>query len=151
MKQQPSSRRKRSSTKSVLRLPDLELAKAGGFEQPHSTGAKRGYRQPSMSSLTAIARNRARLSTGSWSCVIALILSPSTRPRNHQSASWRRAPPRVRSSRLWSSKRSFGGWHSRVKGEKKLGMRLGNWLTAEQGHAPCALASTERSRWEPYA
>jgi site-specific recombinase XerD len=23
----------------------------------------------------------------------------------------------------------------RVKGVKKLGMRLGNWLTAEQGHA----------------
>jgi hypothetical protein len=24
---------------------------------------------------------------------------------------------------------------SRVKGVKKLGMRLGNWLTADQGHA----------------
>jgi hypothetical protein len=29
----------------------------------------------------------------------------------------------------------------RVKGVKKLGLRLGNWLTAEQGHARCRLAS----------
>ena len=34
MKQKPSSRRRRSSTKSILRLPDLEDAKARGLEQP---------------------------------------------------------------------------------------------------------------------
>ena len=43
MKQQPSSRRKRSSTKSVLRLPDLELAKAAVLNSLNSTDAKRGY------------------------------------------------------------------------------------------------------------
>ncbi len=44
MKQQPSSRRKRNSTKSVLRLPDLELAKAAVLNSLNSADAKRGYR-----------------------------------------------------------------------------------------------------------
>src|SRR3977135_4112262 len=44
MKQKPSSRRKRGSTKSVLRLPDLEHAKAAVLNSLNSTDAKRGYR-----------------------------------------------------------------------------------------------------------
>src|SRR5713101_2323358 len=44
MKQKPSSRRRRSSTKSVLRLPDLEHAKAAVLNSLNSTDAKRGYR-----------------------------------------------------------------------------------------------------------
>ena len=44
MKQKPSSRRKRSSNKSVLRLPDLEHAKAAVLNSLNSTDAKRGYR-----------------------------------------------------------------------------------------------------------
>ncbi len=44
MKQKPSSRRKRSSTKSVLRLPDLEHDKAAVLNSLSSTDAKRGYR-----------------------------------------------------------------------------------------------------------
>jgi hypothetical protein len=43
MKQNSSSRRKRSSTKSVLRLPDLEHAKAAVLNSVKSTDAKRGY------------------------------------------------------------------------------------------------------------
>ena len=39
-----SSRRKRSSTKSVLSLPDLELAKAAVLNSLSSADAKRGYR-----------------------------------------------------------------------------------------------------------
>jgi site-specific recombinase XerD len=55
----------------------------------------------------------------------------------------------------------FGAWHtrrqsvacsppiwppeiSRVKGVKKPGVRFGNWLTAEQGHAPWQAPDTER-------
>src|SRR6266704_137218 len=80
----------------------------------------------------------------SWGQSLCLTLSlssriPSTRPRNHQSASWRRAPARLRSRRLWPSQRRFGGWYSsRQRGE-------------EAGHPPrrlvdgrarqCALAS----------
>jgi Bacterial Ig-like domain (group 3) len=43
MKQKPSSRRKRSIAKSVLRLPDLEHAKAAVLNSLNSTDAKRGY------------------------------------------------------------------------------------------------------------
>jgi hypothetical protein len=43
MKQKPSSRRQRSSTKSVLRLPDLERAKAAVLNSLNSADAKRGY------------------------------------------------------------------------------------------------------------
>ncbi len=44
MKQKPSSRRRRSSTKSALRLPDLEHAKAVVLNSLNSADAKRGYR-----------------------------------------------------------------------------------------------------------
>ena len=44
MKQKPSSRRRGSSTKSVLRLPDLEHAKAAVVNSLNSADAKRGYR-----------------------------------------------------------------------------------------------------------
>jgi hypothetical protein len=44
MKQKPASRRKRSSTRSVLRLPDLEHAKAAVLNSLNSTDAKWGYR-----------------------------------------------------------------------------------------------------------
>src|SRR5271167_3824293 len=44
MKQKQSSRRRRSSTKSVLRLPDLEHAKAAVLNSLNSAEAKRGYR-----------------------------------------------------------------------------------------------------------
>jgi hypothetical protein len=44
MKQKTSSRRRRSSTKSVLRLPDLEHAKATLWNSLNSADAKRGYR-----------------------------------------------------------------------------------------------------------
>jgi hypothetical protein len=44
MKQKPSSRRKRISTKSILRLLDLEHAKAAVLNSLNSADAKRGYR-----------------------------------------------------------------------------------------------------------
>jgi len=44
MKQKPSSRRRPNSTKSVLRLPDLEHAKAAVLNSLNSADAKRGYR-----------------------------------------------------------------------------------------------------------
>jgi hypothetical protein len=43
MKRNPSSKRRRSSTKSVLRLPDLEHAKAAVLNSLNSEDAKRGY------------------------------------------------------------------------------------------------------------
>jgi len=73
MKQKPSSRRRRNSTKSVLRLPDLEHAKAAVLNSLNSADAKRGYRHAIDEFVTGIVRNPAWPSTGSWSCAIALI------------------------------------------------------------------------------
>ena len=44
MKRKPHSRRKRTATKSVLRLPDLEHAKAAVLNSLNSPDAQRGYR-----------------------------------------------------------------------------------------------------------
>jgi hypothetical protein len=44
MKLKSSSRRKRHSTKSILRLPDVEHAKAAALNSLDSADAKRGYR-----------------------------------------------------------------------------------------------------------
>src|SRR5450755_1692169 len=44
MKRKPHSRRKRTSTKSVLRLPDLEHAKTAVLNSLNSLDAQRGYR-----------------------------------------------------------------------------------------------------------
>jgi hypothetical protein len=44
MKQKPSSRRRRNSTRSILPLPDLEHAKAAVLNSLDSTDGKRGYR-----------------------------------------------------------------------------------------------------------
>src|SRR6266852_1804923 len=44
MRQKPSSRRRHNSTKSILRLADLEDAKAAVLNSPNSADAKRGYR-----------------------------------------------------------------------------------------------------------
>src|SRR5271169_4361115 len=44
MKRKPHSRRKRTSTKSVLRLPDLEHAKTAVLYSLTSQDAQRGYR-----------------------------------------------------------------------------------------------------------
>jgi hypothetical protein len=43
MKRNPSSKRRRSSAKSVLRLPDLEHAKAVVLNSLNSADARRGY------------------------------------------------------------------------------------------------------------
>ena len=59
MKRKPHSRTKRSTTKSILRLLDLEHAKAAVLSSLTSLDAQRGYRHPSMNSLTGIVRNRA--------------------------------------------------------------------------------------------
>jgi hypothetical protein len=67
MKQKPSSRVNRKKAKTVLRLPDLEHAKAAVLNSLTSADAQRGIVMPSMSSLTGIAQNPVWHSIGSWS------------------------------------------------------------------------------------
>jgi len=89
-----------------------------------------------MSSLTGIALNRAWRSIGSWCCGIALISNPVNSPRgtiNLRLGALRRLAYEAADCGLLSADLAAG--IRRVKGVKKLGILLGNWLTAEQGNA----------------
>ena len=87
MKQKPSSRRTRNNTKSILRLPDLEHAKAAVLNNLSSTDTKRGYRHAIDEFVdwycfgTAIGLQQDRGLALSLSFRLQL-----TRSRNHQSS-----------------------------------------------------------------
>jgi len=133
MKQKPSSRRKRIIAKSVLRLPDLEHAKAAVLNSLNSTDAKRGYRH-AIDEFVDWYCSEPRLA---FNRIVVL------RYRSHLES--RQLAPGTINLRLGAVRRlayeaadcdllSASGIR-RVKGVKKLGIRLGNWLMAEQGNA----------------
>lgn len=59
MKRKPKSRTKRIATKSVLRLPDLEQAKAAGLKSLTSLDGRRGYRHAIDEFVDCIVQSRA--------------------------------------------------------------------------------------------
>jgi site-specific recombinase XerD len=136
MKRKPHSRRKRTSTKSVLRLPDLEHAKTAVLNSLTSLDARRGYRhaidefvdwycsEPRLAfNRIVVLRYRSHLESRQ--------LAPGT--VNLRLGAVRRLAYEAADCGLLSADLAAG--IRRVKGVKKLGMRLGNWLTAEQGQA----------------
>jgi hypothetical protein len=136
MKQKPSSRRKRSSAKSVLRLPDLEHAKAAVLNSLNSMDAKRGdshaidefvdwyCSEPRLAfNRIVVLRYRSHLESR--------LLAPGT--INLRLGAVRRLAYEAADGGLLTADLASG--IRRVKGVKKLGIRLGNWLTAEQGNA----------------
>ena len=136
MKQKPYSRRKRTTTKSVLRLPDLEHAKAAVLNSLTSLDAQRGYRhaidefvdwycsEPRLAlNRIVVLRYRSHLESRQ--------LAPGT--VNLRLGAVRRLAYEAADCGLLSADLAAG--IRRVKGVKKLGVRLGNWLTAEQGQA----------------
>src|SRR5437870_10708001 len=136
MKQKSSSRRRRNNTKSILRLPDLEHAKAAVLNSLNSTDAKRGYRhaidefvdwycsKPRLAfNRIVVLRYRSHLESRQ--------LAPGT--INLRLGAVRRLAYEAADCGLLSADLAAG--IRRVKGVKKLGIRLGNWLTAEQGNA----------------
>jgi site-specific recombinase XerD len=136
MKRKPYSRRKRTTTKSVLRLPDLEHAKTAVLNSLTSLDAQRGCRH-------------AIDEFVDWYCSeprLALNRIVLLRYRSHLES--RRLAPGTVNLRLGAVRRlayeaadcgllsaDLAAGIRRVKGVKKLGVRLGNWLTAEQGQA----------------
>src|SRR6201981_3175202 len=147
MKQKPSSRRRRSSTKSVLRLPDLEHAKAAVLNSLNSADAKRGYRhaidefvdwycsEPRLAfNRIVVLRYRSHLESRQ--------LAPGT--VNLRLGALRRLAYEAADCGLLSPDLAAG--IRRVKGVKKLGVRLGNWLTPEQGNALWQAPNPERLR-----
>src|SRR6266478_2129081 len=136
MKRKPHSRRKRTTTKSVLRLPDLEHAKAAVLNSLTCPDAQRGYRhaidefvdwycsEPRLAlNRTVVLRYRSHLESRS--------LAPGT--INLRLGAVRRLAYEAADCGLLSADLAAG--IRRVKGLKKLGIRLGNWLTAEQAQA----------------
>jgi site-specific recombinase XerD len=135
MKHRPTSRRRRT-TKSVLRLLDLEHAKTAVLNSLTSLDAQRGYRhaidefvdwycsEPRLAfNRIVVLRYRSHLESRQ--------LAPGT--VNLRLGAVRRLAYEAADCGLLSADLAAG--IRRVKGVKKLGVRLGNWLTAEQGHA----------------
>ena len=136
MKLKSSSRRKRNSTKSILRMPDLEHAKAAVLNSLNSADAKRGYRhaidefvdwycsEPRLAfNRIVVLHYRSRLESRQ--------LAPGT--INLRLGAVRQLAYEAADCGLLSADLAAG--IRRVKGVKKLGVHLGNWLTAEQGNA----------------
>ena len=135
MKRKPR-RTERRGAKSILRLPDLEAAKSAVLNSLSCRDAQRGYRhaidefvewycsEPRLSfSKTVVLRYRMHLETRN--------LAPGT--INLRLGAVRRLAYEAADCGLLSADLAAG--IRRVKGVKKLGVRLGNWLTAEQGQA----------------
>ncbi len=136
MKRKWHPRHKRTTTKSVLRLPDLEHAKTAVLNSLTSPDAQRGYRhaidefvdwycsEPRLAfNRTVVLRYRSHLESRQ--------LAPGT--INLRLGAVRRLAYEAADCGLLSADLAAG--IRRVKGVKKLGVRLGNWLTADQGHA----------------
>jgi hypothetical protein len=147
MKQNPNSRRRRNRTKSILRLPDLEHAKAAVLNSLNSADAKRGYRhaidefvdwycsEPRLAfNRIVVLRYRSHLESRQ--------LAPGT--INLRLGAVPRLAYEAADCGLLSADLAAG--IRRVKGVKKLSIRLGNWLTAEQGNALWQAPDRQRLR-----
>jgi len=147
MKHKPRNKRKLSTPKSILRLPDLEAAKSAVLTSLSCPDAQRGYRhaidefvdwycsEPRLSfSKTVVTRYRMHLESRR--------LAPGT--INLRLGAVRRLAYEAADCGLLSADLAAG--IRRVKGVKKLGVRLGNWLTADQGHAFWQAPDRERTK-----
>ena len=136
MSKKRSVKRPRHAPKTVLRLPDLDQAKSAVLNSLCSADAQRGYQhaidefiewycsEPRLSfNRTVVLRYRIHLESRS--------LAPGT--VNLRLGAVRRLAYEAADCGLLSPDLAAGV--RRVKGVKKLGVRLGNWLTPEQGEA----------------
>jgi site-specific recombinase XerD len=133
MPRKPVAKRTRPKPKTVLRLPDLDQAKSAVLNSLTSADAQRGYRhaieefvdwycsEPRLSfSRTVVLRYRIHLESRN--------LAPGT--INLRLGAVRRLAYEAADCGLLSPDLAAG--IRRVKSVKKIGIRLGNWLTAEQ-------------------
>jgi len=138
------SSKKVSRTKTRLQLPDLDQAKAAVLNSLGSPESQRGYHhaidefigwycsEPRLSfNKSVVTRYRIHLE--------ARQLAPGT--INVRLAAVRRLAYEAADFGLLSPELAAG--IRRVKGAKKLGVRLGNWLTAEEARTLWQLPNTE--------
>src|SRR5436309_7324016 len=150
MKHRPTSRRRRRSTRSVLRLLDLEHSKTAVLNSLTSQDAQRGYRH-AIDEFVDWYCSELRLA---FNRIVVL------RYRSHLES--RRLAPGTVNLRLGAVRRlayeaadcgllsaDLAAGIRRVKGVKKLGVRLGNWLTAEQGQALWQAPDRDRLKGKP--
>ena len=128
-----SRKRSRSKPKTVLRLPDLDQAKSAVLNSLSSVDAQRGYRD-------------ARDEFVEWYCSEPrLSFSRTVVLRYRMHLGYRHLAPGTINLRLGAVRRlayeaadcgllspDLAAGIRRVRGVKKIGVRLGNWLTAEQ-------------------
>src|SRR5215208_519340 len=128
-----SRKEPRQSPKWVLRLPDLDFAKSAVLNTLRSSESKRSYRF-AIDDFVAWYCSEPRLA---FSKTVVLRypldlesrrLSPST--INLRLAAVRRLAYEAADTGLLSPELAAG--IRRVKGAKRIGVRLGNWLTAEE-------------------
>jgi site-specific recombinase XerD len=145
MSRNPAWKRTRPKPKAVLRLPDLDQAKSAVLSSLTSADAQRGYRhaieefiewycsEPRLSfSRTVVLRYRIHLESRN--------LAPGT--INLRLGAVRRLAYEAADCGLLSPDLAAG--IRRVKGVKKIGVRLGNWLTAEQSQKLWQVSGSER-------
>ena len=145
MNTNPARKDNRRVPKSVLRLPDLEVARSAVLNGLSCPNAQRGYRhaidefvdwycsEPRLSfNKTVMVRYRMHLESRH--------LAPGT--INLRLGAIRRLAYEALDCGLLSAGLAAG--IRRVKGVKKLGVRLGNWLTAEQAQALWQAPDRER-------
>jgi site-specific recombinase XerD len=136
MKPNVRSKANRKKAKTVLRLPDLEFAKTAVLNSLTSPDAQRGYRH-AIDEFVDWYCSEPRLAFNR-----IVLLRYRTYLEGRQLASGtinlrlgaiRRLAYEAADCGLLSPDLAAG--IRRVKGVRKLGVRLGNWLTTEQGHA----------------
>jgi integrase len=135
MKKKPQPRLNRKKAKTVLRLPDMEFAKEAVLDSLTSRDAQRGYRH-AIDEFVDWYCSEPRLA---FNRIVILRYRTYLESRelasgtiNLRLGAVRRLAYEAADSGLLSSDLAAG--IRRVKGVKKLGVRVGNWLTAEQGH-----------------
>lgn len=145
MKHKSRTPKQRKHPKTRLRLPDLEFSKTAVLNSLTSVDGQRGYghaidefvdwycSEPRLAlNKTVVLRYRGYLE--------ARLLAPGT--INLRLGAVRRLVYEAADSGLLSSDLAAG--IRRVKGVRNLGMRLGNWLTAEQSVALWQAPDRER-------
>jgi integrase len=126
----------RHAPKAVLKLPDLDQAKSAVINSLCSPDAQRGYRhamddliewycsEPRLSfSRTVVLRYRIHLESRKLAPGAINLRLGVVRRLVYEAADWGLLSP------------DLAAGIRRVKGVKKLGVRLGNWLTVEQATA----------------
>jgi hypothetical protein len=147
MKHRSRSSKHRKQPKTRLRLPDLEFSRTAVLNSLTSVDGQRGYghaidefvdwycSEPRLAlNRTVVLRYRNYLE--------ARLLAPGT--INLRLGAVRRLAYEAADSGLLSSDLAAG--IRRVKGVRNLGMRLGNWLTAEQSIALWQAPNPEKAQ-----